>query len=64
MTRLEQVVEFFGGRNRLAGHLDVSSVAVHWWLKENKLPPLRAIQIEELSGGKFKASELLGGENE
>lgn len=64
MTKLEEAIEFFGGRNRLAGYLNVSSVAVHWWLKGNKLPPLRAIQIEELSGGKFKAKDLLGGEHE
>lgn len=59
MTKIEEAIEFFGGRNRLAGLLDVSSVAVHWWVKENKLPPYRAIQIEELSGGKFKAKELI-----
>lgn len=64
MSMMDEVIEFFGGRNRLAGYLNVSSVAVHWWVKEGKLPPLRAIQIEELSGGKFKASALLGDDHE
>ena len=64
MDKLDTLVEHFGSQYRLAGALNVSSVAVHFWLRDGKLPPLRAIQVEEITNGKFKARDLIGGTNE
>ena len=64
MQLIDKLVKHFGGQYRLAGALNVSSVAVHLWIKEGKLPPLRAIQVEELTKGEFKAKDLIGGSNE
>lgn len=64
MTKIEQVVEHFGGQYKLAAALGVSSVAVHWWVRDEKIPPRRAIEIEVATNGKFRAIDLTGGENE
>ena len=60
MHTINEVVKHFGGQYRLAGALNVSSAAVCLWIKGEKIPPLRAIQIEELTDGKFKAKDLIG----
>ncbi len=60
MNVLELLVEHYGSQNKLAGALNVSSVAVGQWLKQGTIPPLRAIQIEKLTEGKFKAADLIG----
>ena len=64
MKPIDKVIKHFGGQYKLAGALNVSSVAVHLWVKEGKIPPLRAIQIEDLTEGEFKARELIGDANE
>lgn len=64
MNKIKQVVKHFDGQYKLAAALGVSSVAVHWWVKDNKIPPRRAIEIEKLTDGLFKAVELSGGDNE
>lgn len=60
MTIFELLIEHFGSQNRLAGELDVSSVAVGQWIKAGAIPALRAIQIENLTDGLFKAKDLIG----
>lgn len=61
---LAQVVEHYGGQYKLAAALDVSSVAVHHWIKSGALPPLRAIEIERQTGGRFKAVDLVDDEEQ
>lgn len=61
---MKSVIEHFGSSNKLAGALDVSSAAVSQWLDNGYFPPLRAIQIEEITKGKFKAKNLIGGLDE
>lgn len=56
---MQQVIEYFGGRNKLCGLLDVSNAAMSQWLAEESFPPMRAIQVEMLSNGRFKAVDLV-----
>ena len=58
---MKEVVDHFGGQYKLAAALNVSSVAVNAWIKRECFPPLRAIQLEEMTEGKFTAKELVGG---
>lgn len=54
---IERVIEWAGSQAALAKLCNVSRGAVHLWTKEG-IPARRAIQIEELSGGKIRASDL------
>ena len=58
VATLEQVIEHFGGSHEsLAKQLGLKSrTAVTMW--RGKIPRLRAFQIEVLSKGKFKFSDL------
>ena len=58
---VKTIVEYFGGVAETARLLGVSQPAVSQWLKHNQLPPARAVQIEVLSRGKFKAAATLQG---
>jgi DNA-binding transcriptional regulator YdaS (Cro superfamily) len=57
---INRLVVYFGGQYRLANALDVSSSAVSMWIKDGALPPMRAIQVERITDGKFKARDLVG----
>lgn len=59
MQKINDVVEHFGGQYKLAGALDVSSAAVHYWIRDGFFPPMRAIQIEQITDGKFLAVDLI-----
>lgn len=61
LNKVEELIEHFGSPNKLAGILDVSSAAISQWVKEGYLPPLRAIQIEHVTNGKFLAIDLVRG---
>lgn len=58
---IKTIVEHFGGVAETARLLDVSQPAVSQWLKHKRIPPARAVQIEVLSEGKFKAADILQG---
>lgn len=60
--RLEPLIKHFGSQAALADILGVTQVAVHFWVKEDALPPRRAIQIEDITNGVFKASGLVDSE--
>mgnify|MGYP005990854593 CR=1 FL=1 len=55
---LQQVIEYYGSQAKLAELLGVTRAAVTQWVNDGGLPPLRAIQIEVMSGGDFKAVDL------
>ena len=57
---IDQVVQHFGTQVAVARELGVSKVAVHHWIKAAGVPALRAVQIEKLTAGKFKAVDLIG----
>ncbi len=56
---LNDVFIHFGSQSELARKLGISAAAITQWLVEG-VPPARAIEIEKLSGGKFKAVDLVG----
>lgn len=59
MTTLQKVIDHFGGtQETLAKALGIQRTAISMW--RGKVPPLRACQIEVLSGGKFRAADLMG----
>lgn len=60
---MQDLIDYFGSQYRLAKALGVTKSAVSQWFTDGQIPPARAIQIEELSNGKFKAVELTGGRN-
>jgi DNA-binding transcriptional regulator YdaS (Cro superfamily) len=55
---LQEVVEWFGSQANLARALHVDRAAVSHWVARGWLPPKRAVELEKLSGGKFKAVDL------
>lgn len=58
----EQIIAFFGSRAELARRLNVDPAAVSQWGRDG-LPPARAIEIEQITGGEFKAVNIVGAKN-
>lgn len=56
---IEEIITHFGSRAKLARLLEVDRSAVTQWCNDNAFPPKRAIQIEVLSEGKFKAKDII-----
>lgn len=54
---LEQIIEWAGTQTTLARLLGVTRGAVSQW-RTAGIPPGRAVQIERLTGGKFKAAQI------
>lgn len=61
--RIEKIIDHFGNQSRLAEALGVDRAAVCLWRRYG-LPPSRAIQIEQVTGGAFKATEIVGARGE
>ena len=55
---IKDVVDWYGSQANMARALKVDRAAVSLWVKVGVLPPGRAIQVEQQSGGKFKAVDL------
>jgi len=58
-----KIISHFGSHANLARALGVTRVAVSLW-RTDGIPPQRAIQIERLTGGKFKAVDIEGVTND
>lgn len=56
---MDEIIKHFGGKAALAKALAVERSAVSWWLREG-LPAVRAVEIERITGGQFKAIEITG----
>lgn len=54
-----EIIEWFGSKSAMAKALGVSRAAVSQWIAEG-IPAARAIQIEALTEGKFKAVTICG----
>ena len=54
------LIEHFGTQAELARRLGVDRAAVNQWTKTG-MPARRAVEIEKLTGGKFKAVDLMRG---
>lgn len=55
---LEEIFKHFGGQAALAEILGVDKSAVTQW-KTDGMPAFRAVQIEKLTEGKFRAVDIL-----
>lgn len=61
---VEDVVQELGGITAAAKQLGVTPQAVWNWVNHHKsIPARRAIQIEELTNGKYKARDLINASN-
>jgi len=54
-----QAVLWLGGQSVAARRLGVSPQAVDQWMMRGSVPPARAIRIEQLTKGKYKAQDLV-----
>lgn len=60
---INKIVEWFGSQSEMARQLGVDRSAVTHWLTKGSLPPKRAIEVEKLSGGIFKAVDIMEAED-
>lgn len=58
---MKELLEYFGGQAALAKALNVTRGAVCQWVAAGSLPPFRAIEVEQITRGKFKAVDLIEG---
>ena len=61
---MDKILEYFGGPAGLARALNVSPPAVSQWILAGREPAFRAIEIEVISYGKFKAVDMMKGAEE
>jgi DNA-binding transcriptional regulator YdaS (Cro superfamily) len=59
-TSLRVAAAYLGGLGRLALKLDLSRQAIYKW-RDNGIPLKRALEIERLTEGRVKASDLCPG---
>ena len=59
---LEDIVKWFGNQRAMAKCLGVTDVAVSLWKKEG-IPAMRAIEIEEMTRGHFRAVDIINNNN-
>ena len=57
---LKEIIKWFGSQVELARQLGVTQAAVAQWVADAKVPPYRAIQIERITDGQFKAIDIIG----
>jgi len=61
---IEEIIEWFGSKSKMAKRLGVDRSAVTHWQSKGNLPPLRAIQVERMTGGKFRAVDIMEADND
>ena len=57
---IQEIIQQFGSQVELARQLGVTQAAVAQWVVDEKVPPYRAIQIERITAGQFKAVDIIG----
>ena len=55
---IKKIIAFFGGTSATATALGVAPSAVSQWIKDDRIPPQRALEIESITGGKFRAVDI------
>lgn len=61
---LKEIIKWFGSQVEMARQLGVTQAAVAQWVSDEKIPPYRAIQIERITDGQFKAVDIIGGDRD
>jgi len=56
---IEQVIAFFGTQSELGKKLGVSQQSIRHWVVRGHIPIRRAVQLEEVSGGKIRLKDIL-----
>jgi len=56
---MQEIIKHFGGQSALAKKLNVDKAAVSQWVSYGFFPPKRAIQIERITNGLFKAVDMI-----
>lgn len=59
MNNVNKVIELFKNQSELAGKMGISKAAISNW-KKRGIPLSRALEIEKLTNGQIKASDLRG----
>ena len=59
MEQFNQLISFFGSQAEVARTLNVSTAAVSQWVEAGGLPAKRAIQMERITKGRFKATDIV-----
>lgn len=57
-SRLAELVEYMGGQASLARFLGVSRQSVNEWVSRGRISATAAIEVEQLTSGRFKKEEL------
>ena len=57
---LKEIIKWFGSQVELARQLGMTQAAVAQWVADEKVPLYRAIQIERITDGQFKAVDIIG----
>ena len=57
-NRIETVIDWFGSQSECARRLGVNRAAVSQWMVEGGFPAARALQIEAMSNGAFRAVDI------
>ena len=55
---INDIVVLFGGQSGLARRLGVTDAAVSQWVADGVFPYRRAVEIERMTGGQFKAVDI------
>ena len=55
---IREIITHFGGTTATATALGVAPSAVSQWITEDRIPPQRAIEIEALTGGMYRAVDI------
>lgn len=58
LTPLQKAVEISGGQSALAAKLGIRQQTVFVWLKNNKVPAERALQVEKIVNGAVTCHQL------
>jgi len=56
---IDQVIAFIGTKVELARRLGVSQQSIRHWVVRGHIPIRRAVQLEEVSGGKIMLKDIL-----
>lgn len=59
MKSILDLINYYGSKKKLADALGVTQPAVSQWLSAGGLPPARAIDVELVTHGQFKAVDVV-----